>query len=80
MADLDPTEALIRLLTDVSDRKVLEREEDCLPYLDVPGEDPADVSRAVWAMHQAGWCWLPPDTLVWHVTDRGREVLERGAP
>jgi hypothetical protein len=80
MPELTPTEALLALMRDVDDRKVLEREEDCKPYLELPGEEPADVSQAVWAMNLARWVWLPPDTLVWHLTDRGREVLHRGAP
>lgn len=80
MPELEPTEALIALLRDVRDRHVLEDPETCAPYLDLIGEeDRADVSRAVWAMNQAGWVWLPPDTLVWHLTDRGHEVLDRGA-
>lgn len=82
MADLEPTEALIALLRDVRDRHVLEDPDTCAPYLDLVGEDDrADVSRSVWAMAnvQPPWCWLPPDTLVWHLTDRGREVLDRGA-
>lgn len=77
---ITPTEYLIRLLTDVRDRHVLDDPDTCGPYLDLVGEERADVRTAIWSMERAGWVWLPPDTLVWHVTDLGREVLDRGAP
>lgn len=80
MTDLDPTDALLALLRDIRDRKVLDDEETCAPYLDLPDGSRADVSAMVWAAAQARWAWIPPDTLVWHLTDRGREILDRGAP
>lgn len=80
MADLDPTTALVALLADVRDRKVLTNEHDCAAYLEVPGKADADVSEAVWAMEKAGWVREPIDCLVWELTTAGREVLDRGAP
>lgn len=77
--DLNPTVALIGLLADIGGRRVLDNEHELAPYVDLPGEEPAQVGEAVWAMERAGWCWLPGDTLVWHLTDRGREVLDQGA-
>jgi hypothetical protein len=79
MPELTPTVALIELMADIKARRVLENENDLAPYLDIPGDNPKQVGDAVWAMERAGWCWLPADTLVWHLTDRGREVLDRGA-
>lgn len=80
MPELEPTAVLLGLLADIRDRKVLEDEHTCAPYLDLPDDERADVSQMVWVLNQARWAWLPPDTLVWHLTDRGREVLDRGAP
>lgn len=80
MPDLGPTAALIALLADVRDHKVLDDPETCGPYLDLPDGAHVDVRTAIWSYERAGWVWLPPDTLVWRLTDRGREVLDRGAP
>ena len=73
---LEPTEALVALLRDVDARHVLENEEECAPYLELPGDEPAQVGKAVWEMERAGWVELPGDTLVWKLTDRGRQVLK----
>lgn len=81
MADqLEPTEALLGIMRDVRDRHVLTNPDDCAAYLELPGEEPADVSKAVWTMELAGWVTEPLDSTVWELTDRGREVLDRGAP
>lgn len=77
---LEPTTALVALLADVDARKVLTNEHDCAAYLELPGEPPANVSEAVWVMEKAGWIREPARSIVWELTDRGREVLDRGAP
>lgn len=77
---LEPTEALVALLRDVRDRHVLEDEEECAPYLELPGDEPCQVGNAVWQMERAGWVTLPGDTLVWELTDAGRAVLKAGVP
>lgn len=80
MADLlDPTAALLALLVDVRDRKVLHDEDQAATYLDLPDGERADVEFAMAAAERAGWAWLPADTPVWRLTDKGREVLDRGA-
>lgn len=68
------------LLAHVRDRHVLEREDDSKAYLHLPGRDPIDVTVQMWAWLADGWVWLPPDTLVWHLTDAGRATLEDGKP
>lgn len=78
---LEPTEALIALLRDVDQRQVRTNPHDFSAELNVPGEDkPADVSAAVWAMEKASWVREPADSRTWVLTDRGREVLDRGTP
>lgn len=80
MAELEPTEALVALLQDVADRKVTTNKHDCAAYLALPEGIPANVSEAVWAMETAGWIHEPASSVVWELTGRGREVLDRGAP
>lgn len=77
---LEPTEVDLALLADVKNRRVLTNPEDCAAYLELPGEEPADVSQAMWRMEKAGWVVEPIDSTVWELTGRGREVHERGAP
>lgn len=77
---LQPTEALLALLRDVEQRRVLTNPDDCAAYLELPGEEPADVSQMIWTAERAGWVKEPIDSTVWELTDRGREVLDRGAP
>ncbi|AGL19521.1 hypothetical protein [Actinoplanes sp. N902-109] len=77
---LEPTKVLVALLADVDNRRVLTSEHDFGAYLELPSEEPADVGTALWAMERAGWVRQPTDSLVWELTGRGREVLDRGAP
>jgi hypothetical protein len=80
MPDLTVTDVVVALLLrDIDDRKVLFDPERGLTCLDLPDGERPDISRGVLAREAAGECWLPADTLVWHLTDRGREVLDRGA-
>lgn len=78
MADLEPTAARVELLVDVANRRVLTDPATCAAVLELPGEDPADVSALIWEMEQAGWVKEPIDSTVWELTDRGHEVRKRG--
>jgi hypothetical protein len=80
MAELEPTVALIAFLRDVRDRKVITNEHDGQIYLELPGDPPAQVSDMACALEDAGWIREPADSVVWELTGRGGEVLDRGAP
>lgn len=80
MAELAPTVALIAFLRHVDDRKVLTNESDNQVYLELPGDPPAQVSDMASAVEDAGWIREPADSVVWALTSRGREVMDRGAP
>jgi hypothetical protein len=75
----EPKAALLALLVDIRNRRVLHDLDRGVPYLDLPDGDRADVSRAVAVAVRAGWCWLPDDTLLYRLTDLGRGFLD-GAP
>lgn len=79
MADLAPAAEYIALLHHVDDRKVLTNENDNQVYLDIT-DPPVQVSDAVVEMQVTGWVWEPADSLVWQLTDLGREAMQRGAP
>lgn len=78
MASLEITAARVALLVDVEQRRVLTDPNTCAAFLELPGEDPADVSAAIWQMEQAGWVREPIDSTVWELTDLGRAVREGG--
>lgn len=78
MAELEITAYLHELLVDIDNRDVLTNLDDCAAYLELPGEEPADVSRAVWLLETAGLVCEPPDSTVWELTDAGREAKAAG--
>lgn len=80
MPELEPTKALVELLADVDARKVTTNPGDCSAQLELPGEAPANVSGSIWAMEKADWVREPARSVVWELTDAGREVLEEGVP
>jgi hypothetical protein len=81
MADhLAQNAALIAFLGDIDARRVLTYEPTFAVHLELPGDEPADVTVLAGVAERAGLAIQPADGLLWQLTDRGREVLDRGAP
>jgi hypothetical protein len=76
---LYPTPTRLALLADVAAGKVAD-DADGTPYLDLGGDGRAKVADAIWLMYRAGWLWQRDGSPVWALTDKGRAVLEAGAP
>jgi len=79
MAEPTPTAAHIAFLADVDARRVLTNEADNHVYLEIPGDPPALVSTMASLLEHHKWIREPADSIVWQLTARGEEVLERGA-
>ena len=76
---IQATEAHYELLTDINAGKVYDQYVESfgeIPYLDVPGESPANVRQLVWDMETLGWVSRPADDPHWRLTDAGRQALE----
>jgi hypothetical protein len=78
MAELEITAYLHGLLVDIAARRVLTNPHDCAAYLELPGDPPADVSRAVWLLEQAGLVREPVDSVVWELTNAGERARDAG--
>jgi hypothetical protein len=73
--DLYPTKARLALLRDVDDGKVCDHSTEFAPYLRLDDGDLARVADAIWGMERAGWVMQPAASMLWELTDKGREIL-----